>query len=187
MSEPTDIEQDMGPYRPEDDPSNPSNDIVTRLRNYNTCTDSDIDEAANEIEQLREGIEGMKEGMAVRIADLEAEIVRLTAERDEWRRRAIQNNPGTVDGGKAYMKACEGGVVNSDPETSLKNYDWPCCWKCTPDYQLMLLCPTCGNKRCPHASDHDLACTGSNAAGQTGSIYDGDLYKFKIPKKEIGE
>ncbi len=35
----------------------------------------------------------------------------------------------------------------------------------------MILCPTCGNKRCPHASDHDLACTGSNERGKPGSVY----------------
>ncbi|ARG87770.1 hypothetical protein ACIUZ0_36755 [Pseudomonas aeruginosa] len=36
----------------------------------------------------------------------------------------------------------------------------------------MILCPTCGNKRCPHASDHDLSCTGSNERGQPGSIFE---------------
>lgn len=35
----------------------------------------------------------------------------------------------------------------------------------------MILCPICGNKRCPRASDHDLPCTGSNEPGQPGSIY----------------
>lgn len=35
----------------------------------------------------------------------------------------------------------------------------------------MILCPTCGNKRCPHANDHRLACTGSNDVGQPGSAY----------------
>ncbi|WP_419637208.1 hypothetical protein, partial [Thiolapillus sp.] len=35
----------------------------------------------------------------------------------------------------------------------------------------MILCPECGNKRCPHASDHRLACTGSNEPGQPGSVY----------------
>lgn len=29
----------------------------------------------------------------------------------------------------------------------------------------------CGNKRCPCAAHHDNACTGSNATGQTGSLY----------------
>ena len=35
----------------------------------------------------------------------------------------------------------------------------------------MIFCPTCGNKRCPHASDHELACTNSNDPGQPGSVY----------------
>lgn len=37
----------------------------------------------------------------------------------------------------------------------------------------MILCPTCGNKRCPKATDHDLDCTNSNEPGQPGSIYGG--------------
>lgn len=35
----------------------------------------------------------------------------------------------------------------------------------------MILCPTCGNKRCPRATDHELACTNSNEPGQPGSNY----------------
>lgn len=35
----------------------------------------------------------------------------------------------------------------------------------------MILCPNCGNKRCPKASDHNLQCTDSNDSGQPGSIY----------------
>ena len=35
----------------------------------------------------------------------------------------------------------------------------------------MILCPECGNKRCPKASDHRLDCTGSNESGQEGSVY----------------
>jgi hypothetical protein len=35
----------------------------------------------------------------------------------------------------------------------------------------MFLCPQCGNKRCPHAADHRLACTNSNETGQKGSLY----------------
>lgn len=35
----------------------------------------------------------------------------------------------------------------------------------------MIVCSMCGNKRCPHATDHNLLCTGSNDVGQTGSIY----------------
>lgn len=32
-------------------------------------------------------------------------------------------------------------------------------------------CEVCGNKRCPHHSDHRLACTGSNETGQPGSLF----------------
>ena len=35
----------------------------------------------------------------------------------------------------------------------------------------MIICPECGNKRCPKASDHRLDCTHSNDPGQAGSIY----------------
>ena len=35
----------------------------------------------------------------------------------------------------------------------------------------MIVCATCGNKRCPRATDHRHACTGSNEPGQKGSVY----------------
>lgn len=34
--------------------------------------------------------------------------------------------------------------------------------------KAMILCASCGNKRCPHASDHRNACTNSNEPGQIG-------------------
>lgn len=37
--------------------------------------------------------------------------------------------------------------------------------------RFMILCPECGNKRCPRATSHELACTGSNEPGQEGSNY----------------
>lgn len=35
----------------------------------------------------------------------------------------------------------------------------------------MVVCPECGNKRCPKATNHANACTGSNEPGQPGSRY----------------
>lgn len=35
----------------------------------------------------------------------------------------------------------------------------------------MILCPECGNKRCPRATDHNNICTRSNEPGQPGSAY----------------
>ncbi|WP_233630752.1 hypothetical protein [Citrobacter amalonaticus] len=34
-----------------------------------------------------------------------------------------------------------------------------------------VVCPECGNKRCPRANNHRNACTGSNEPGQEGSAY----------------
>jgi hypothetical protein len=55
-------------------------------------------------------------------------------------------------------------------------YDAPACGceACQPNTSLgmrMILCATCGNKRCPHATDHRHACTNSNEPGQPGSSY----------------
>lgn len=35
----------------------------------------------------------------------------------------------------------------------------------------MIVCETCGNKRCPRATDHRLACTDSNKPNQPGSRF----------------
>lgn len=34
----------------------------------------------------------------------------------------------------------------------------------------MILCPDCGNKRCPKASNHRFDCTNSNEPDQVGTI-----------------
>jgi hypothetical protein len=55
-----------------------------------------------------------------------------------------------------------------------------CCHRCATDtattlqnlfFRPMILCPTCGNKRCPKANNHLFTCTGSNDTGQQGSAY----------------
>ncbi len=64
------------------------------------------------------------------------------------------------------------------------------CYECNKDRQTyiggfaipyiatrMILCPECGNKRCPKATNHEHACTGSNEPGQPGSRYE------KIPEQ----
>lgn len=43
------------------------------------------------------------------------------------------------------------------------------CRACNPQAWWMVVCSICGNKRCPHATHHDHACTNSNATGQPGS------------------
>lgn len=53
-----------------------------------------------------------------------------------------------------------------------------CCRRCEdrtlkhPWDRTFIVCGTCGNKRCPKATNHELDCTGSNATGQPGSDYE---------------
>lgn len=52
----------------------------------------------------------------------------------------------------------------------------PDCWclTCRPvtlNDMRFVVCPDCGNKRCPRANDHRNAYTGSNEPGQEGSAY----------------
>lgn len=51
------------------------------------------------------------------------------------------------------------------------------CWctTCRPitlEDARFVVCPDCGNKRCPRANNHELACTNSNAPGQAGSSWE---------------
>lgn len=64
--------------------------------------------------------------------------------------------------------------------TEIEDENSICCHKCAEGktihgipvaFARMIVCRECGNKRCPHASDHDQPCTGSNEPGQPGSIF----------------
>jgi hypothetical protein len=45
------------------------------------------------------------------------------------------------------------------------------CRECNPNAWWMVVCRICGNKRCPHATNHENECTNSNETGQEGSVY----------------
>ena len=47
------------------------------------------------------------------------------------------------------------------------------CLKCLPNEMPNIrfnVCKKCGNKRCPHATDHNYECTNSNEVGQIGWV-----------------
>ena len=115
----------------------------------------------------------------------------ICKDRDEWKRRALlaedklaiyvmaeeferlrdgvlvtpRNAPESPDGSTGNdsetPKGCQCRIC-VDARTAPE--DW---WM-----KGMILCATCGNKRCPHATNHDNACTNSNATGQAGSDYE---------------
>lgn len=72
--------------------------------------------------------------------------------------------------------ASEGRIPTAGPQD-----DCGACYECLKDKTnelgidipstRMILCPVCGNKRCPMATWHWNACTGSNEPGQPGSRY----------------
>ncbi|WP_261802904.1 hypothetical protein [Klebsiella variicola] len=71
-------------------------------------------------------------------------------------------------------------ALDSLPKTGeVQNTNYPenpGCWcrTCRPvvlNDMRFVVCPDCGNKRCPRANDHRNACTGSNEPGQEGSAF----------------
>lgn len=71
-------------------------------------------------------------------------------------------------GCKATARICSELSANSPAS--------PSCWcrTCRPvvlNDMRFVVCPDCGNKRCPRANDHRNACTGSNEPGQEGNAY----------------
>jgi hypothetical protein len=69
-------------------------------------------------------------------------------------------------------------IIDTDTVDDLKCN----CRKCNVDtlingipysLALMIVCRICGNKRCPHATNHELDCTNSNEPNQPGSVYGG--------------
>ena len=80
---------------------------------------------------------------------------------------------GLGHGAEAHFREIVNSSTNNcreNAETSTK------CWcrtyhPVTISDMRFVVCPECGNKRCPHANDHRNACTGSNEPGQEGSAY----------------
>ena len=70
-------------------------------------------------------------------------------------------------------------------ESIIGNYPGiPDCWCCTCRPVVLndmrfVVCPDCGNKRCPRANDHRNACTGSNEPGQEGIAYPDTIREVK--------
>lgn len=79
-------------------------DIVERLRNYNTCSDTDVDEAADEIERLRK------------------EREKASRERDEARRLVCE----LAAEYKAEMFCSKGTIVPKSGRALAKAYGWDC-------------------------------------------------------------
>jgi hypothetical protein len=63
------------------------------------------------------------------------------------------------------LRCCEEWVEANPPPMSPEYVDW------MGKRPFRFGCEICGNKRCPHHSDHRFACTDSNEPGQPGSVF----------------
>lgn len=81
-----------------------------------------------------------------------------------------------VDSYGAGFVDAKGKCFGCDAESEAISTKQCWCTTCRPitmKDMRFVICPQCGNKRCPHAHNHALACTGSNAVGQPGSSWEG--------------
>lgn len=81
--------------------------------------------------------------------------------------------PQCSDPTKVIISFTDKGLGYSDAVSAPATHDCQCrtCRPVTMNDIRFVVCPECGNKRCPHANDHNNACTGSNEPGQIGSAY----------------
>ena len=90
----------------------------------------------------------------------------------EIRNAALEEAALLMEATGKHIAASDIRAKKNDPAGQASSRCW--CQTCRPitltDLR-MVLCPDCGNKRCPHANDHRNACTGSNEPGQPGSAY----------------
>lgn len=71
----------------------------------------------------------------------------------------------------AYDADAHSGYVKPGNSPVIPDCTCRTCRPVTFSDSRFVVCPDCGNKRCPHANDHRHACTGSNESGQEGSAY----------------
>ncbi|MFU0967192.1 hypothetical protein [Kluyvera ascorbata] len=90
-----------------------------------------------------------------------------------------QNIPENIPAVRGAVTAIRNSGIAIDADKILAERDAlnePACWcrTCRPVTMTdmrFVVCPNCGNKRCPHANDHRNDCTGSNEPGQEGGAY----------------
>jgi hypothetical protein len=125
----------------------------------------------------------------VRIGRMQKKIDRLKAQRDsikkdlEHYQQVISMQPHLKRRFEAYsemvaerqrVKDLENRVKEQAELIRLLQKKTCHCYICADPFTrltTMIVCPKCGNKRCPHATNHNMPCTDSNAPEQEGSRY----------------
>ncbi|MDM3455715.1 hypothetical protein [Citrobacter sp. Cb028] len=78
----------------------------------------------------------------------------------------------TKEGAYIYgFNACRAAMLQAGNSPATPDCWCRTCRPVTMSDMRFVVCPDCGNKRCPHANDHQNACARSNDPGQIGSAY----------------
>ena len=101
--------------------------------------------------------------LTVNTATLDREVVQQTI--NAW--------DAYWQGGKSEVDAIEFVLRMNELRTAMAQRDCWCttCRSITVADMRFVVCPDCGNKRCPKAHNHLNACTNSNDIGQPGSSW----------------
>lgn len=135
-------------------------------------------------EGVREFIEAAQPSVILMLID-ELRLLRATVDASAAERRRLDSGCLVLqerdEFGEAYR--CEDRGLNLRAANDAAQRDSTLhasvdCWceTCRPvtlSDMRMVLCPDCGNKRCPRATNHRNLCTNSNEAGQPGSSWEG--------------
>ncbi|WP_258315843.1 hypothetical protein [Klebsiella variicola] len=104
--------------------------------------------------------------------------IRLDLNDFDGDRRGIADCLGDAEEALIEVVNRRAAMLQAQPQNAPQNIPEiiPDCWcrTCRPvvlNDMRFVVCPDCGNKRCPRANDHRNACTVSNEPGQEGSAY----------------
>jgi hypothetical protein len=86
-------------------------------------------------------------------------------------RGTIAEHKATASGATQVTNAGFAGAAQAEflAASGLRCHCWSCLREIGLMPRVMVVCHQCGNKRCPRATSHDNACSGSNEPGQDGS------------------
>lgn len=91
---------------------------------------------------------------------------------EEWLSAANRKPLGWVkDAMREAYDACRAAMLQAGISAVIPDCWCRTCRPVTMGDMRFVVCPDCGNKRCPRANDHRNACSGSNEPGQEGSAY----------------
>ncbi|HHZ8175798.1 TPA: hypothetical protein ACWMDY_000595 [Klebsiella pneumoniae] len=137
----------------------------------------DVLDALQKVARIRldlNDFDGDRRGIADCLCDAEEALIEVVNRRAAMLHagNSPANPDGLPDGVNIYHGPKEKTILVLKQGVAVNQGCW--CRTCRPvtlNDMRFVVCPDCGNKRCPRANDHRNACTGSNEPGQEGSAY----------------